>query len=63
VGNPPTTTLPDVAWRALSASREDPPFDTGERFGPRRIAGMGLVLLGLAVLVLPRPRSRPAPNG
>jgi drug/metabolite transporter (DMT)-like permease len=25
----------------------------GERFGPRRLVGMALVLLGLAVIVLP----------
>jgi drug/metabolite transporter (DMT)-like permease len=49
--------------RVVREPRGSAGFDTGERFGARRIAGMGLVLLGLAVLVLPRPRSRPAPNG
>jgi len=28
----------------------------GERFGPRRLLGMALVLLGLAVIVLPLDR-------
>ena len=28
----------------------------GERFGPMRLAGMALVLLGLAVIVLPLDR-------
>ena len=31
----------------------------GERFGPARLAGMGLVLLGLAVIVAPSRRSSP----
>jgi len=32
----------------------------GERFGPLRLGGMGLVLLGLAVIVLPWPRAAAA---
>jgi O-acetylserine/cysteine efflux transporter len=31
----------------------------GERFGPLRLAGMALVLLGIAVIVLPWPRMAP----
>ena len=31
----------------------------GERFGPLRLAGMMLVLLGIAVIVLPWPRTAP----
>jgi O-acetylserine/cysteine efflux transporter len=34
----------------------------GERFGPLRLAGMALVLLGLAVIVLPWPRMAPRRN-
>jgi O-acetylserine/cysteine efflux transporter len=40
----------------------------GERFGPLRLVGVGLVLLGLAVIVAPGAKRRgrsvdPAPDG